>query len=282
MVSFGGYNYMKAPSQVDPRLPVYKPKMVTLQGGKSSEEDQREMQKNLAGGLLMGYQYRPLKRPELYGTNPSAAISGQAPLPSYWEGGQGPRPLPPSAQVPEPPSAYHPMPHQMAQNAAMPDGWAPGMPNPNISDQPSGGLLPYGGGALTPSGVYGGGQIAPIDPEGVFIPDDGTAPPDVPEEEPEGQFTMREVMEFERAAMGGNYGNNEPPPSVFSMLEPAGNGTFNFKPGVGQGGQEHFTMGQGATSFEDFIDQNTGKPVTRQKRNALIQNSLRSVDNSPS
>lgn len=273
MVSFGGYTYMKAPSQVDPRLPVYKPKMVTLQGGKSSEEDQREMQKNLAGGLLMGYQYRPLKRPELYGTNPSAAISGQAPLPSYWEGGQGPRPAPrlqPWQIRPE---------REMAQNAAMPDGWAPGMPNPNISDQPGGGLLPYGGGALTPSGVYGGGQIAPIDPEGVFIPDDGTAPPDVPEEEPEGQFTMQEVMEFERAAMGGNYGNNEPPPSVFSMLEPAGNGTFNFKPG-GRG-QEHFTMGQGATSFEDFRRADTGEKYSDQMRNEIIRNRLRSVDNSP-
>jgi len=182
MVMFGGYKYMPAPSQVDPRLPVYKPEMVTLPGAKLSEDDQLAKQKQFAGGVLQGYQYRPLARPDLFGVNPQAAITGVVPDPVQGGRYQGPT------------------------------GLMAGMPM-----QAS---------LVAPAGVLGGGQITPIQPEGTFVPDDGTGATDAGEEEGKGAYTMRDLMRLERALGQANFGN-QTPFSAFELFKDAGGGTYD-------------------------------------------------------
>lgn len=182
MVMFGGYKYMPAPSQVDPRLPVYKPEMVTLPGAKLSEDDQLAKQKQFAGGVLQGYQYRPLARADLFGVNPQAAITGVVPDPVQGGRYQGPT------------------------------GLMAGMPM-----QAS---------LVAPAGVLGGGQITPIQPEGTFVPDDGTGATDAGEEEGKGAYTMRDLMRLERALGQANFGN-QTPFSVFELFKDAGGGTYD-------------------------------------------------------
>ena len=182
MVMFGGYKYMPAPSQVDPRLPVYKPEMVTLPGAKLSEDDQLAKQKQFAGGVLQGYQYRPLARPDLFGVNPQAAITGVVPDPMQGGRYQGPT------------------------------GLMAGMPM-----QAS---------LVAPAGVLGGGQITPIQPEGTFVPDDGTGATDAGEEEGKGAYTMRDLMRLERALGQANFGN-QTPFSAFELFKDAGGGTYD-------------------------------------------------------
>lgn len=182
MVMFGGYKYMPAPSQVDPRLPVYKPEMVTLPGAKLSEDDQLAKQKQFAGGVLQGYQYRPLARADLFGVNPQAAITGVVPDPVQGGRYQGPT------------------------------GLMAGMPM-----QAS---------LVAPAGVLGGGQITPIQPEGTFVPDDGTGATDAGEEEGKGAYTMRDLMRLERALGQANFGN-QTPFSAFELFKDAGGGTYD-------------------------------------------------------
>lgn len=182
MVMFGGYKYMPAPSQVDPRLPVYKPEMVTLPGAKLSEDDQLAKQKQFAGGVLQGYQYRPLARADLFGVNPQAAITGVVPDPVQGGRYQGPT------------------------------GLMAGMPMQTS--------------LAAPAGVLGGGQITPIQPEGTFVPDDGTGATDAGEEEGKGAYTMRDLMRLERALGQANFGN-QTPFSVFELFKDAGGGTYD-------------------------------------------------------
>jgi hypothetical protein len=182
MVMFGGYNYMPAPSQVDPRLPVYKPQMMTLPGAKLSKDDQLAKQKQFAGGVLQGYQYRPLARPDLFGVNPQAAMSGTVPDPVQGGRYQGPT------------------------------GLMAGMPMQTS--------------LAAPAGVLGGTQITPIQPEGTFVPDDGTGATDAGEEQGKGAYTMRDLMRLERALGQANFGN-QTPFSVFELFKDAGGGTYD-------------------------------------------------------
>lgn len=182
MVMFGGYNYMPAPSQVDPRLPVYKPQMMTLPGAKLSKDDQLAKQKQFAGGVLQGYQYRPLARPDLFGVNPQAAMTGVVPDPVQGGRYQGPT------------------------------GLMAGMPMQTS--------------LAAPAGVLGGTQITPIQPEGTFVPDDGTGATDAGEEQGKGAYTLRDLMRLERALGQANFGNQEPI-SVFELFKDAGNGTYD-------------------------------------------------------
>jgi len=182
MVMFGGYKYMPAPSQVDPRLPVYKPQMMTLPGAKLSKDDQLAKQKQFAGGVLQGYQYRPLARPDLFGVNPQAAMSGTVPDPVQGGRYQGPT------------------------------GLMAGMPMQTS--------------LAAPAGVLGGTQITPIQPEGTFVPDDGTGATDAGEEQGKGAYTMRDLMRLERALGQANFGN-QTPISVFELFKDAGGGTYD-------------------------------------------------------
>ena len=182
MVMFGGYNYMPAPSQVDPRLPVYKPQMMTLPGAKLSKDDQLAKQKQFSGGVLQGYQYRPLARPDLFGVNPQAAMSGTVPDPVQSGRYQGPM------------------------------GLMAGMPMQTS--------------LVAPTGVLGGGQITPIQPEGTFVPDDGTGATDAGEEQGKGAYTLRDLMRLERALGQANFGN-QTPISVFELFKDAGGGTYD-------------------------------------------------------
>jgi len=182
MVMFGGYNYMPAPSQVDPRLPVYKPQMMTLPGAKLSEDDQLAKQKQFAGGVLQGYQYRPLARPDLFGVNPQAAMSGTVPDPVQGGRYQGPM------------------------------GLMAGMPMQTS--------------LVAPAGVLGGTQITPIQPEGTFVPDDGTGDTDAGEEQGKGAYTLGDLMRIERALGQANFGN-QTPISVFELVKDAGGGTYD-------------------------------------------------------
>jgi len=182
MVMFGGYNYMPAPSQVDPRLPVYKPQMMTLPGAKLSKDDQLAKQKQFAGGVLQGYQYRPLARPDLFGVNPQAAMSGTVPDPVQGGRYQGPM------------------------------GLMAGMPMQTS--------------LVAPAGVLGGDQITPIQPEGTFVPDDGTGATDAGEEQGKGAYTLQDLMRIERALGQANFGN-QTPISVFELVKDAGGGTYD-------------------------------------------------------
>jgi hypothetical protein len=229
MVMFGGYKYMPAPSQVDPRLPVYKPQMMTLPGAKLSEDDQLAKQKQFAGGVLQGYQYRPLARPDLFGVNPRAAMTGVVPDPVQGGRYQGPT------------------------------GLMAGMPMQTS--------------LVAPAGVLGGGQITPIQPEGTFVPDDGTGATDAGEEQGKGAYTMRDLMRLERALGQANFGN-QTPFSVFELFKDAGGGTYDVDYSQPYSGQL-FTVRN--DDGEDVpIDQQLGKS----RGMSIAINRARSIDES--
>jgi hypothetical protein len=220
---FGGFKYNRAPSQVDPNLPVYKPHAMTLKGGKSSEEDQLAMQSHLAGGMLGGYQYRPLKNPTKFGTNPFYAITGQQPTNSQvaqagWTTQQ-------NTAAPAPSQNMTPM-----GLMNLPSYIQSGVQS---STQPTSGLPLGGPSIVNTSGVFGGSQVAPTTPDGVFVSDGERGDGDKKKKGPKGRYSVGDLMSFQSAMdAGSNYGGLVSRDYVADSFDSHDDGTFSIKAGT--------------------------------------------------
>tara|TARA_R110002050_G_scaffold34101_8_gene86306 strand:+ start:2023 stop:2913 length:891 start_codon:yes stop_codon:yes gene_type:complete len=264
---FGGFKYNPAPSQVDPNLPVYKPHAMTLKGGKSSEEDQLAMQSHLAGGMLGGYQYRPLKNPTKFGTNPFYAITGQQPTNSQvaqagWTTQQ-------NTAAPAPSQNMTPM-----GLMNLPSYIQSGVQS---STQPTSGLPLGGPSIVNTSGVFGGSQVAPTTPDGVFVSDGERGDGDKKKKGPKGRYSVGDLMSFQSALdSGSNYAGLVDRDYIADSFDSHDDGTFSIKAGTNP--FEAFGYfpqdGSGLVHWDDEEVEGFDRTRTLEERNNKIRANL--------
>jgi hypothetical protein len=270
---FGGFKYNPAPSQVDPNLPVYKPHAMTLKGGKSSEEDQLAMQSHLAGGMLGGYQYRPLKNPTKFGTNPFYAITGQQPTNSQvaqagWTTQQN-APAQFNQRAPAPSQNEAPM-GLMNLPAVIQSGM-------QSSTQPTSGLPLGGPSIVNTSGVFGGSQVAPTTPDGVFVSDGERGDGDKEKKGPKGRYSVGDLMSFQSALdAGSNYAGLVDRDYIVDSFDSHDDGTFSIKAGTNPFESfGHFAKdGSGLVHWDDEEVEGFDRKRTLAERNRRIRSEL--------
>lgn len=156
----------------------------------------------------------------------------------------------------------------------------------------------FAGGLLNPEGYqvrsdpvadgpFEGRYFTPLNPSGYYAAEEGGGDPNAyqtpaPVADPggDGAFTLMDLMKYQSAMGGANFGNQDPS-SVFESFKDAGGGTYDVDPGRGAYGSL-FTMDApgGNTSFEDFTRLDTGVPYTRAERDQIIMGRLRGIDES--
>ena len=122
-----------------------------------------------------------------------------------------------------------------------------------------------------------GAQVRAVTPSGIW---DGQPDPSVTSEKAEGgdgTYTLKDLMSYEAALRGANFGNQDPI-SVFSMFKNTGGGTFDVDYSTPYAGQ---VFGMNGTPIHEFNRVDTGEPYTPGFRNEIIRNRLSSIDESP-
>jgi hypothetical protein len=154
----------------------------------------------------------------------------------------------------------------------------------------------FAGGLLNPAGYqvrsepvadgpFKGRYMTPLMPSGYVATEEGGGDPNAyqtptpVEEGGNGAFTLMDLMKYESAMQGANFGNQNRS-SVFESFKDAGGGTYDVDPGKGAYGS-YFTMdGPGSTaSFEDYRRPD-GEAITRQARDQIIMARLGNIDES--
>lgn len=130
-----------------------------------------------------------------------------------------------------------------------------------------------------PQGVdpMAGNQVRPVTPSGIWDSSPDSEATGSSEKGGDGAYTLKELMEYEAALRGANFGNQDPI-SVFSLFKDAGGGTFDVdytQPYAGQ------VFSMGGDRIDEFNRMDTGQPYTPAMRNAIIKNRLSSIDESP-
>ena len=157
----------------------------------------------------------------------------------------------------------------------------------------------FAGGLLNPAGYqvrsepvadgpFKGRYFTPLMPSGYVATEEGGGDPDAyvppaPVEDPggDGAFSLMDLMKYQSAMGGANFGMNDPS-SVFESFKDAGGGTYDVDPGRGPYASM-FTMNQpdSTASFADYIRADTGDPYTNAERNRIIMARLRGIDEGP-
>lgn len=121
-----------------------------------------------------------------------------------------------------------------------------------------------------------GNQIRPVTPSGIW---DNNPDPSATSEKAEGgdgAYTLQDLMSYEAALRGANFGNQDPI-SVFSMFKDAGGGTFDVDYSTPYSGQ---VFGMNGSPIHEFNRLDTGEPYSPASRNGIIRNRLSGIDES--
>ena len=264
------------------------------QKGLLSDKQMNEVMPHFAGGIYGegGYQVRTPANPQSFG------LLG-AGDPSVWGGTAAENIM---AQ-PQPAQSMQPVQSQglLAQPTGQggggllsntPSGQAQAMPMGQMQGNPSG----AGSGGLDylsqlppemisarmsqgqPQGMdpMAGNQIRPVTPSGIW---DNNPDPSATGEKPAeggGAYTLQDLMSYEAALRGANFGNQDPI-SVFSMFKDAGGGTFDVDYSTPYSGQ---VFGMNGSPIHEFNRLDTGEPYSPASRNGIIRNRLSGIDES--
>lgn len=236
------------------------------QKGLLSDKQMGEVMPHFAGGIYGegGYQVRTPANPQSFG------LLG-AGDPRVWSGTAA------ENIMAQPQPAQSMQPAQPQGLLAQPTGYGgSGL----LSNNPNGQLPPEQLSLIAnqPQGVdpMAGNQVRPVTPSGIWDSNPDPEATGSPEKGGDGAYTLKELMEYEAALRGANFGNQDPI-SVFSLFNDAGGGTFDVdytKPYAGQ------VFSMGGDRIDEFNRMDTGEPYTPAMRNQIIMNRLSSIDES--
>lgn len=135
-------------------------------------------------------------------------------------------------------------------------------------------------------GPFAGRYFVPLQPSGMVAAPEGGGDPNQPEgmgapaEEGTGAYTLAELMGFESALRGANFGNARPF-SVFDIAQDRGGNTFDIDL-QGPYGNLFGVMGQDRElmPLTEAVRASDGQPLTREHQNEIIRARLAGIDES--
>jgi len=247
------------------------------QKGLLSDKQMNEVMPHFAGGIYGegGYQVRTPANPQSFG------LLG-AGDPRVWGGTAAEnimaQPQPAQSMQPVQSQGLLAQPTGQGGNGLLsnnPNGQLPHEQLSLIANQPQG-MDPMAGNQPRGMDPMAGNQIRPVTPSGIW---DNNPDPSATGEKPAeggGAYTLQDLMSYEAALRGANFGNQDPI-SVFSMFKDAGGGTFDVDYSTPYSGQ---VFGMNGSPIHEFNRLDTGEPYSPASRNGIIRNRLSGIDES--